>query len=125
MSSEKLQILTMVKENKITVDEGVRLLDAIEKSNQNMGEIPYNYDAKWIKIKVLDSEDNTKTNITLPVSLLSIGVKLAEKFSPEFKASGLTQSDLDEIFAAIKSGVTGKIVDIETDKGEKVEVIIE
>lgn len=115
MSSEKFHILNMVKENKITVEEGVRLLEKLSYENN----------ASWIKVKILDAQNNLKTDITLPVSLLNIGVKLAEKFSPEFKESGLTQRDLDELYNAIKSGTTGQIINIKNDKGEKVEIIIE
>lgn len=124
--SEKLQILNMVKDGKITTDEGVKLLEALENPVNTSNDIVYtNGKAKWLKIKVFDPEDATKVNVTLPLSLINIGVKLAGKFSPEFKDAGLTEEDMEEIFEAIKSGATGKIVDVDSEDGTKVEVVIE
>lgn len=54
-----------------------------------------------------------------------LGLKLASKFSPEFREVGLTDNDVNEILDIIKSGEIGKIVDVDTEKGEKVEIVIE
>ena len=111
----------MVRDKKISVEEGARLLDTPYTGNSTN-----RTNSKWIKIKVTDPHNSSNnTNITLPASLFSVGIKLAERFSPDFRNSGLTQADLDEINSIIDSGVTGKVVNIETTKGEKVEVIIE
>lgn len=124
--AEKLQILTMVKDGKISTEEGVKLLDALDNSGVDLGKnLNISSKAKWLKIRVFDPKDTTKVNVTLPISLISIGVKLAGKFSPEFKEAGLTESDMEEIFAAIKNGETGKIVEVDSEDGTKVEVIIE
>jgi hypothetical protein len=124
--AEKMQILNMVKEGKITTEEGVKLLDALEKTDPITSSISnLNSKAKWLKIRVFDPEDSTKVNVTLPISLINIGVKLAGKFSPEFKEAGLTEKDMEEIFTAIKNGETGKIIEVDSDDGTKVEVTIE
>lgn len=126
LKDEKLQILNMIQDGRINAEEGVKLLEALENSldikdeNVNSGK-----KAKWIKIKVLDTEGNTKVNVTLPISLINLGVKLASKFSPEIKEAGLSEDDMTEIFDAIKNGETGRIVDIDSAKGDKVEIVIE
>ena len=126
MSTEKLQILNMVKDGKITTEEGVKLLEALEDPTNTSEAITHpDSKAKWFKVRVFDPEDNTKVNVTLPLSLINLGVKLAGKFSPEVKAAGLTEEDMKEIYAAIKSGATGKIVDVDSEVGTKVEVVIE
>ncbi|MCK9444671.1 MAG: hypothetical protein M0Q14_09135 [Tissierellaceae bacterium] len=123
--SEKLQILNMVKEGKISAEEGVKLLEALEDTITSK-EVSYSDSkAKWLKIRVFEPGDNTKVNVTLPLSLFSVGIKLAGKFSPELKEAGLSDGDLEEIFAAIKSGATGKIVDVDSEDGTKVEIVIE
>lgn len=123
---EKMQILTMVKDGKITTEEGLKLLEALENTNDSSGNMTKSGSkAKWLKIRVFDPEDSTKVNVTLPISLVNIGVKLASKFSPEFKEAGLTDDDMEEIFTAIKNGETGKIVEVDSDDGTKVEVVIE
>lgn len=124
--AEKMQILTMVKDGKISTEEGVKLLDALDNSgNASTQTVNITNKAKWLKIRVFDPEDATKVNVTLPISLINIGVKLAGKFSPEFKEAGLTEEDMEEIFAAIKNGEIGKIVEVDSEDGTKVEVIIE
>lgn len=122
--SEKMQILTMIQEGKITAEEGAKLLNALEDSVK-MEDTNPTRNPKWLKIKVFDGDENSKVNLTIPISLLNIGVKLASKFSPEIKEAGLTDNDMKEIFNVIKSGEVGKIVDIDTEKGEKVEILIE
>ena len=126
--SEKMQILTMIQDGKITPEEGARLLDALENNIEFEGQ-SNNKKAKWLKIKVFDPEDGAKVNIKLPISLISIGanvgIKLATKFSPEFKEVGFTDNDMNEILDIIKSGEVGKIIEVDTEKGEKVEIVIE
>lgn len=123
--SEKIQILTMVQDGKITAEEGAKLLDALENNMGIENTSTSNKKSKWLKIKVFDPDEKAKVNVTIPISLLNIGVKLASKFSPEIKEAGLTDKDMEEIFKIIKSGEVGKIVDIDTEKGEKVEIVIE
>lgn len=123
--NEKMQILTMVKDGKISVEEGAKLLEALETDNSS-NEISFSgTKAKWLKVRVLEPNDNTKVNVTLPLSLINVGFKLANKLSPEFKEAGLSEEDMNEIFAAIKNGETGKIVDVDSEDGTKVEVFIE
>ncbi len=122
---EKMQILTMVKDGKITAEEGVKLLDALDNNVNTVDNANINTKAKWLKIKVFDPEDSTKVNVTLPISLINLGVKFASKFSPEFKEAGLTENDMEEIFAAIKNGETGKIVEVDSEDGTRVNIIIE
>lgn len=121
LKEEKMQILSMVSEGKISAEEGSKLLEALEeKSSPQVKKSP-----KWLKIRVYDPEDDDKVNITLPISLLNVGMKIANKFSPEIKEAGLSDDDLKEIFEAIKNGAEGKLVDIDGENGEKVEIIVE
>ena len=120
MGQESLEILYMVRDKQITPEEGERLLNALEGNNKSVT----NNNAESIKIKVTDHKNKDKVNVTLPLTLLSTGIKLAEKFSPEFRATGLSKSDIDDISAAVKSGKTGKIVDVQKDSGERVEITI-
>lgn len=126
MLAEKMQILNMVKDGKVTTEEGIKLLDALDSKVQlSNNSVNISNKAKWLKIKVFDPEEKTKVNVTLPISLITLGVKLAGKFSPEFKEAGLTENDMEEIFAAIKNGETGKIIDVDSEDGTKVEIVIE
>jgi len=123
MKEEKKQILKMVEENKITVDEGLDLLNALEEREKI--ENTYTNDPKWLKIKVFDPDEDTKVNVNLPLSLINVGMKMSQKFVPELKDAGLDEEDLKEILNAIEDGAQGKIVDIESEDGEKVEIVVE
>lgn len=119
---EKLQILKMIKEGKITHEEGLELLNAIEEKDKVLS----TSNAKWIKIRVYDPDDKTKVNVNIPISLVDVGLKFATKFSPELKNSDLENINFEEIIQIIKSGAQGKIVDVTNEKsGEKVEIFVE
>ena len=119
-----MQILNMVEEGKITAEEGVKLLDAIENNikTEKNSNTPK---AKWFKIKVVDPDNFEKVNVKLPISLIGVGTKLASKFSPELSKTGLNDEDMKEILHIVESGEIGKIVEIDTENGEKVEIVIE
>ncbi|WP_069650974.1 SHOCT-like domain-containing protein [Caloranaerobacter ferrireducens] len=119
---EKLQILKMIEEGKITHEEGLELLNAIEEKDKEFN----TSNAKWIKIRVYDPYDKTKVNVNIPVALVDVGLKFATKFSPELKNSDLENINLEEIIQIIKSGAQGKIVDVTNERnGEKVEIFVE
>ena len=126
LKEEKLQILKMVEEGKITSEEGIQLLDALGETEETYVD---NRQAKWIKIRVFDPDDKTKVNVKVPISLIDVSMKMAGKFGPAFvpelKEAGLGESDMKELFDAIKNGAMGKIVDVESENGEKVEIIVE
>ncbi|MCF6463542.1 SHOCT-like domain-containing protein [Clostridium sp. Cult1] len=123
---EKLQILRMIEEGKITSEEGIELLDALNETKNNYME---NQKSKWLKVRIVEPKGNNKVNVTIPVALIDVGIKIAGKvapnFVPELKESGLNENDINELFEAIKNGASGKLVDIEGEGGEKVEVIVE
>ena len=69
MSTEKLQILNMVKDGKISAEEGVKLLEALEDTPNTTKALSYSgSNANLLKIKVFDPDDNTKVNVTLPIA---------------------------------------------------------
>ncbi len=128
--NEKLTILKMVEEGKITVEEASKLLQAVEdkkeefalvtKSNENSERT-----AKWIKIKVLD-EDGTRVNVNLPIALVDVAFKIAKASDSNFDVKlGNVNVDIDAIIKMIQEGAEGKIVDIDSSDGTKVEIVIE
>lgn len=123
MREEKMMILSMLEEGKITKEEAINLLETLEENTEKNN--AKNSKAKWIRIRVFDSEENTKVNVNLPISLLDAGMKIANKFSPDLKVSGLGEEDLKEIIEEIKNGAEGKIIDVEEENGQKVEIIVE
>lgn len=123
IQDERMQILEMVEEGKISPSEAKELLDALEGEQMD---ITHKKGAKWLKIRVKTMDDNPKVNVNIPISLVDVGLKLAKKFDPELKESGLEQIDLDEIIEAVKNGAEGKIVDVEDEESQtRVKIYIE
>ncbi len=121
LKEEKMQILKMIEDGKITSKDGLELLSALEEKE----DMPITKPSKWLRIKVHDPDDNTKVNVNIPLALVDVGLKMATKFSPELKNSDLKDIDFNEIAELIKNGAEGKIVDVESGDGERVEIIVE
>ncbi|AXV40379.1 hypothetical protein [Methanobacterium sp. BAmetb5] len=123
VSEEKMQILKMVEDGKITVDEATELLATLDKNDEKI--IPRK-DVKWLKVRVYTLDDQPKVNVNIPISLVDVGLKLAKKYDPKLKESGLDKIDLDEILDAVKNGAEGKLVDvIDEEEQTKVKVYVE
>ncbi len=126
--SEKLTILKMVEEGKITVEEASKLLESVEDKKEELSLISKadGRTAKWVKIRVVEGEEGTKVNVNLPIALIDIAFKIAKASDSNFDVKlGNLNVDIDDIIKLIQDGAEGKIVDIETDDGTKVEIVIE
>ncbi len=123
VSEERIEILEMVKERKISTAEAMELLDASERNKEK---IKPKKGAKWLKVRVRTMDDKPKVNVNIPLSLASIGLKLAKKFDPKLKESGLDQINIEEIINEVKKGAAGKIVDVEDEENQtRVKVYVE
>lgn len=122
--SEKIKILKMVEEGKITAEEGIKLLEAVETKKEEIKSIEKTYSAKWLRVKVYDPEDNVKVNVNIPLALVETGIKIGMAYDKNLNEH-LDGVDFKEIVNAVKNGAEGKIVDVESEKGEKVEVYVE
>jgi len=127
----------MVQEGKISAEEGVQLIEAMEggrrkrDSQQLRAEAAFGSaaaatgsgrTARYFRVRVTDTNTGkTRVNVRLPINLVQAGLKMGARFSPEVQ--GLDQQQL---MAFINSGETGKVVDVFDDEdGEHVEVFIE
>ncbi len=123
---ERVKVLKMIQDGKITAAEGARLLDAL--GTKRSAPVPpppqssFPGRPRWLRVRVTDTNSGkTRVNVRLPVSLLDAGLKMGARFSPEVE--GLDIQQLNEL---IQSGETGKIVDVFDDEdGEHVEVFVE
>ena len=127
-SNERLKILKLVQDGKISAEEGIELLDLISlkdsrgKNVNTEPESPQRPAAQWFRVVVTDtSSGKTRVNVRLPVSLVNAGMKMGARFSPQ--VDGLDRNTLMEF---LNSGSTGKVIDVlKDDDGEHVEVFIE
>lgn len=133
LTEERLQILKLLEEGKITADEAAKLLTALESGAQK--EAPSTGSAanrsssgggggkaRWLRVRVTDqATGKQKVTVNLPVSLMNVGLKMGARFAPDME--GL---NMEEILAAIQEGAEGKVVDVVDDEdGEHVEIFVE
>lgn len=111
----------MIQEGKITAEEGANLLQALSTAPKTPPSPPAR-DPRLLRVRITDlTSGKTKVNVNIPMGLVNVGVKLGARFTPS--NAGL---NYDEIMDAIKSGASGKIVDVEDlESGEHVEVWVE
>jgi hypothetical protein len=126
-TEERVKILKLVQDGKISADQGVQLLEALQDPLKNKAEGPAGQSkgaqvARWFRVSVTDTDTGkVRVNVRLPVNLITAGVKMGARFSPEVE--GL---DMDQLMTLIKAGEIGKIVDVVDEKdGEHVEVFLE
>jgi hypothetical protein len=123
-TEERMQILNMVAEGKISATDGAKLLAALEPEKKDaprtMAERPSA--PRWFRVRVTDLESGkNKVNVNLPMSLVDVGTRMGARFAPE-----LEDLDFGDIIDQIKSGAQGKIIEVEdAEGGEKVEIYVE
>ena len=123
-TEERMQILKMVSEKKITAEEGAKLLSALEPDKKTAAAVVVGGPSspRWFRIRVTDLETGkSKVNVNLPMSLVNVGMKMGARFAPEVEGI-----DLNEIFEQIREGAQGKMIDVEdAEDGERVEIYVE
>lgn len=129
-SEERLKILMMIEEGKISAAEGAKLLEALARAAPVPPVPPEKPDrskisgpgARWFRVRVTDTDTGrVRVNIRLPVTVVTAGIKLGARFSPEVQ--GL---DRQALVDSIRAGEMGQIVDVyDEEDGEHIEVFLE
>lgn len=123
-NEERLKILQMLEDGKIGADEASALLRAVEGGGQqrSLHPVELGADSRYFHVHVTNLETGAeKVNVTIPIGLVRVGLRMAERFAPEFE-----DFDMEELEALITSGVTGKLVEVtDTGDGERVEIYVE
>jgi hypothetical protein len=126
-TAERLQILKMVEQGKISAEDGSRLLEALNVGERRRSQISPPPGAatgagRWLRVRVTDARTGrNKVNVTIPMGLVDVGLKMGARFAPEMEGFDLAQ--LSEL---VKSGATGKLVEVQDQEdGELVEIFIE
>lgn len=120
-SEERIKILKMVEDGKISAEEAANLLKALGKQERRRTPLAEG-DARWLRVRITDLDsDKASVNVNLPINIVNVGLKMGARFIPEFE--GL---DLEELGEALRQGLTGKIVDVvDEEDRQRVEVYIE
>nr|QCO92850.1 hypothetical protein [uncultured bacterium] len=127
-SEERLRVLQLIQDGKISAEEGIRLLESLDSATQAAAGKPAGTTptpgrgARWFRVQVTDTHTGkTRVNVRLPVNVLSAGMKMGARFSPEVE--GL---DMNQLMELIQAGATGQVLDVVDElDGEHVEVFLE
>jgi hypothetical protein len=125
-AEERMQILKMIQEGKISAEEGAKLLQALNagKSDKRSTSAPAGggSDARWFRVRVTElASGKSKVNVNIPMGLVNVAIKMGARFAPNIEGE-----KYEEIVQAIKSGASGKIIDVTDDQdGERVEIFVE
>ncbi len=121
-TEERMRILRMIQEGKITAEEGAKLLSALRESRKDPRVvIPSKGTGKgMMRVRVTDMlTGKAKVSVNLPLGLVDAGMSIASQYAPDV--------NFGQIADAIRSGqMEGKIVDvIDEEDGEHIEVFID
>jgi len=120
---ERMKILKMIEEGKLSAEEGTKLLSALSDRRPPVPRVPGMPGApRWLRIRVTDMRTGrSKASVQIPLALVDAGLKIGAHFAPEVEGV-----DMSNVMEALRSGVTGKIIDV-TDEadGEHVEIFVE
>ncbi len=125
-SEERMKILKLIEEGKISAEEGSKLLTALSGARRGVPTPPrpsgMGGPARWLRIRVTDTRTGrSKASVQLPLSMVDAGIKIGARFVPE--VDGV---DMTSVMDAVRAGVTGKIIDVVDDEdGEHVEIYVE
>lgn len=123
-AEERMKILKMIEEGKISAEDGAKLLAALSEGRRSgmAGSSRSAASGHWLRIRVTDiATGRSKAAVQIPLGLIDAGLKIGAHFAPEVEGV-----DMSSVMDALRSGVTGKIIDVTDDEdGEHVEIYVE
>lgn len=123
-TEERMKILTMIREGKITAAEGAKLLaalSAVERTHRPPSPRSSSQ-PRWFRVRVTDLKSGkAKVSVNIPFGLMEWGLQIGAQFVPE-----VADLDFSQLKEMLQAGMEGKIVDvIDEEDGEHVEIFIE
>jgi hypothetical protein len=138
-SEERMKILRMIEENRISADQAALLLNSLEERREPAQAEPAaaaletrapaqpapaerSGKPAWFRVQVTDTNTGkAKVHVRLPLSLVGWGLKLGSRYTDEL--SGI---NMDELMEALRSGEEGKLIEVtDEEDGEHVVIFVE
>jgi hypothetical protein len=131
--AERLRILELLEQGKITAVEASELLSALggdrgrngrrrERGRwitEDLGPAPGR--ARYIHVRVTDQRSGReRTNVSVPIGMIGFGLAFASRFRG---IPGVQR--VDDLLEAVRMGRRGVIFDVAGEHGERVEISIE
>jgi hypothetical protein len=118
-SEERLHILKLIESGLISAEEGTRLIDALGEPARERSRTPR---SQSLRVIVTDlTNRRQKLNVTIPISLVGVGLKLGARFFPR-----MSPGHAEDILRAIDSGTPGRFFEYQDlEEGERIEIFVE
>lgn len=127
MNEEKMMILKMLQEGKISANEAAILLESLDsgskkKEYKKQPDESHKTEGKFFRVSITDTTTGkSRANIRMPLSVMGIGMRFGAHFAPQIDGV-----ESEQLMDAIRNGEVGKIIDVyDDDDGEHVEIYIE
>ncbi len=128
VAEERLKILQMLEDGKISAEEAAGLLRALEGAQRAASSAPFATigasEGRNLRVQVSDLTTGApRVNVTVPMRLVSVGLRIAERFAPEGQIEGLDRGEIEALLAA---GALGKVMEVtDTEDNERIEIFVE
>jgi hypothetical protein len=122
MDTDRMRVLEMLEQGKITAQEAAKLLDALAAGDRASPKAA----GRIMRVRVTDVVNGrVEANVSLPLGLFrtiaGMGTEIRRGLSPY-----LGDMDTSGLFEAIEAGQTGRLLDVSIpDAGRHIEVFVE
>ncbi len=120
---ERNRILSMVETGQVSASEAAQLLDtlAVRQDETELRTRPRNHTLRFWVSDTVGKRSQVKMTATLPVPLVSLGLRMLARFAPQ-----LNENTLQHIIDAIERGATGCVLDVQDlEEGKRLEIFVE
>jgi hypothetical protein len=129
---DRLRILELLEQQKITAAEAAELLAALGDRGRDVRRrerykwqaedlAPASDRARWFRVRVTDQRSGRmRTNVSVPIGMVGFGLGFARRFR---NIPGV--GHVDDLFEAVRNGRRGTIFDVSNEGGERVEIFID
>ena len=118
---ERNRVLGMVETGQVSASQAAQLLDTLTTQHEQVELQPRNHTLRiWVS-DTSSRRSNMKMTATLPVPLVSLGLRMLSRFAPQ-----LSEYTFQHIIQAIERGATGRVLDIQDlEEGKRLEIFVE
>ena len=127
MSEELIRVLKMIESGVITSEEGQKLIQAMQKSEQKVARVNSHSIGRFLRVDILSTEEGEKETVQIkfPLNLAKVVLKMGiVQKQLNAKVGEKVNLDIEEILALIDSEVMGDLMTIDT-KDAKIRIWID
>lgn len=127
MGEELIRVLKMIESGVITSEEGQKLIQAMQKSEQKVARVNSHPIGRFLRLDILSTEEGEKetVQINFPLNLAKAVLKMGiVQKQLNAKVGENVNLDIEEILALIDSEVMGDLMTIDT-KDAKIRIWID